>query len=112
MFNVARQRLINEAHLRHMTIAQAGMSLKAEADSLNVCNDLCRVCAFAISQRSDECQRIVVNDVRVRGGGRGMPQDDILISQTGCSEAAQRNPRTQSLLRLKKNTNGPQLMPV
>lgn len=104
MFNVVRQRLINEAHLRHMTIAQAGMSLKAEADNLNVCNDLCRVCAFAISQRSDECQRIVVNDVRVRGGGgRGMPQDDILISQTGCSEAAQRNPRIHShLLRLKK----------
>lgn len=40
--------------------------------------------------------------LRVRGGGRGMPQDDIWISQTGCSEAAQRNPRTQSLLRLKK----------
>lgn len=112
MFNVARQRLINEAHLRHMTITQARMSLNAEADSLNVCNDLCRVCAFVISQRSDECQRIVVNDVRVRGGDRGMPRDDISISQSGCSEAAQRNPRTQSLLRLKKNTNGPQLMPV
>lgn len=71
MFNVARQRLINEAHLRHMTRAQAGMSLKAEADSLNVCNDLCRVCAFVISQRSDECQRIVVNDVEGAGWRQG-----------------------------------------
>lgn len=44
MCNVVQQRLINVAHLRHMTIAQAGMSLKAEADSLNVCIDLSCLC--------------------------------------------------------------------